>query len=54
MVGEAIEECGRHLGIAEVATPFAEAEAGGDQHARLLIRPGEQMEQQSIARRADQ
>jgi hypothetical protein len=29
-VGQAIEERGRHLGVAEDRGPFAEAEVGGD------------------------
>ena len=49
MVGKAVEERRRHLCIPEDAAPFAEAEVGGDDDARLLIEPGEQMEQQSAA-----
>ena len=32
-MGEPIEQCGRHFGIAEHACPFAEAEVGGDDDA---------------------
>ncbi|TCU02293.1 hypothetical protein EV132_1624 [Rhizobium sullae] len=35
MMREAVEHRGRHLGIAEDAGPFAEAEVGGNDHARL-------------------
>jgi hypothetical protein len=30
VVGKAIEQCGRHFGIAEDAGPFTEGEIGGD------------------------
>ena len=33
VVGQAVEKCGRHLGITEDARPFAEAEVGGDDDA---------------------
>ncbi|KAF0206666.1 MAG: hypothetical protein FD172_3903 [Methylocystaceae bacterium] len=31
-MGEAVEESGRHLGVAEDAGPFAEGEIGCDDH----------------------
>jgi hypothetical protein len=30
MVGEAVEQCDGHLGIAEDLDPFSEGEVGGD------------------------
>ena len=50
MVGETVEECRRHLGIAEHAGPFAEAQVDGDDDTGLLVEPGEQMEQERPAR----
>jgi hypothetical protein len=38
-MGEAVEQCGGHLGIAEHTGPFAEAEVGGDDDAGLLVEP---------------
>ena len=49
MVGEAIEERGGHLGVAEDGGPFAEAQVGGDDDAGALVELAEQMEQQSSA-----
>lgn len=46
MVGEAIEQRGSHLGIAEDPGPFAEAEVGGDHDAGALVELGQQVEQQ--------
>jgi hypothetical protein len=37
VMGEAVEERGGHLGIAEDGRPFAEGEIGGDDHRGLLI-----------------
>src|SRR3546814_10487772 len=37
VMGEPIEERGRHLGVAEHAGPFAEAEVGGDDDAGALV-----------------
>ena len=45
VMGEPIEQCCRHFGIAEHACPFAEAEVGGDDDAGLFVEPGEQVEQ---------
>ena len=53
VVGEAVEECRGHLGIAEYAGPFTEAEVGGDDHTGLFVEPGEQMEQECSARGAE-
>jgi hypothetical protein len=49
VVGEAIEEGCGHLGVAEHASPLTEAEVGGDDDAGLLVKLGEQMEQQRSA-----
>ena len=49
VVRQPIQQCGRHLGIAEHTAPLAEAEIGGDDDAGLLIKLGEQVEQQRAA-----
>jgi hypothetical protein len=36
-MGQAVEECGRHLGIAEDGGPFAEAQFRGDDHASAFV-----------------
>ena len=46
MMGQAIEQRGGHLGIAEDAGPFAEAEVGGDDDTGMLVEPAQQMEEQ--------
>ena len=43
---QAIEQRGRHLGVAEHARPFAESEIGGDDDRGLLVKPADQVEQQ--------
>ena len=48
-MGQAIEQRGGHLGIAEHAGPFAEAEIGGDDDAGLFVELAEQVEQQRAA-----
>ena len=50
VTGETVEERGSHLGIAEHAGPFAEAEIGGDDDAGAFIELAQQMEEQSSAR----
>ena len=37
MMREPVEQRGGHLGIAEDAGPFAEAQVGGDDDARVLV-----------------
>ena len=37
MMGEPVEQGGRHLCIAEHAGPFTEAEVGGDDDAGVLV-----------------
>ena len=48
-VGEAVEERGRHFGVAEDGGPFAEAEVGGDDDAGALVKLAQQVEQQRPA-----
>ena len=45
-MGEAVEQRGRHLGIAEHARPFAEGEIGRDDDRGPLVEAADQMEQQ--------
>ena len=52
-MGEPVEQCGGHLGIAEDCGPFAEAEVGGDDDAGPLIELAQQMEEQRPARGAE-
>jgi len=49
MVGQAVEQRGRHLGIAEHAGPFTEREIGGDDDGGALVKPADEMEQQLAA-----
>src|SRR3954451_7357104 len=49
MMGEAVEQCGGHLGVTEDGWPFAEGEIGGDDDRGALIEPADQMEQQLAA-----
>ena len=49
MVGETIEQRGRHLRIAEDAWPFAEGEIGRNDDRRALIEPADEMEQELAA-----
>ena len=49
MMGEPVEQCGCHLGIAEDAGPFAKAEVGGDDDAGALVEFTQQMEEQCTA-----
>ncbi len=46
VMGETIEQRGRHLRITEHARPFAEGKVGGDDDRGALIEPADQMEQQ--------
>ena len=46
MVREAIEERGRHLGIAEDGGPFAEGEIGGDDDRGALVEAADEVEQE--------
>ena len=49
VVGQAVEQRGGHLGVAEHAGPFAEREVGGDDDGRALVEPADEMEQQLAA-----
>ena len=49
VVGEAVEERGGHLGIAEDGSPFREAQVGGDDDAGALVELAQEMEEQSTA-----
>ena len=48
-MGQAIEQRGGHLGIAEDAGPFAEAEVGGDDDAGAFVEFAEQVEEKRAA-----
>jgi hypothetical protein len=48
-MGEAIEQRGGHLGIAEDAWPFPEGKIGGDDDRSALVEPADQMEQELAA-----
>ena len=52
-MGEPVEQCGGHLGIAEHCGPFAEAEVGGDDDASAFVKLAQQMEEQRPARGAE-
>ena len=49
VVGEAIEECGRHLGIAEDCRPFTKGEVGGDDDRGALVEAADQVEEELSA-----
>src|SRR6202034_2089876 len=46
VVGETIEQRGRHLGITEDARPFTECEVGGDDDRGALVEPADEVEQE--------
>ncbi len=50
MMGDAIEQRGGHLGIAEHGGPFAERQVGGDDHRCAFVKLADQVEQQLPAR----
>ena len=50
MMREAVEQRRGHLGIAEHAGPFREAQVGSDNDAGALVELAEQVEQQGAAR----
>src|ERR1700724_3984807 len=45
MMGQAVEQRGSHLSVAEHAGPFTEGEIGGDDDGRALVEPADEMEQ---------
>ena len=50
VVGEAVEERRRHLGVAEDGGPFAEGEVCGDDDRGAFVEAADQVEQQLPAR----
>ena len=50
MMGDAIEQRGGHLGIAEHGGPFAERQVGRDDHRRAFVQLADKMKQQLAAR----
>jgi hypothetical protein len=50
VVGQPIEQCGGHLGVAEHTGPFAEGEIGGDDDGSALIEPANQVEEKLATR----
>ena len=49
MVGQAIQQGGRHLGVAEDGCPIGEDEIGGDDDCRPLVEAADQVEEQLAA-----
>jgi len=49
VVGEAVQQGGGHLGVAEDLHPFAEVEVGGDDERSFFIELAGQVEQQRPA-----
>ena len=49
MVGQAIEQRGRHLGVAEHARPFSEGQIGGDDDRCSFVEPTNEVEQELAA-----
>ena len=49
VMGQAIEQRGGHLGVAEDARPFAEGEVGGDDDRGALVEPADEVEQELAA-----
>jgi hypothetical protein len=49
MMGQPVEQRGRHLWVAEDARPFAKGEIGGDDNRGALVETADQMEQQLAA-----
>ena len=48
-MGQAVEQGGGHLGIAEDGGPFAEGEVGGDDDRGLLVEPADEVEKELAA-----
>ena len=46
LMGEAVEERGCHLGVADDGGPISEGEVGGEQNGGLFLEPAEQVEQE--------
>src|SRR5207302_5401460 len=49
MMGEAVEERGRHLGVAKYTGPIAKGQIGGDDDGSALIKPADEMKEQLAA-----
>ena len=49
VMGQTVEQCGRHFGIAEHAGPFAERKIGGDDDRGALVEPADEVEQELTA-----
>ena len=49
VMGQAIEQRGRHLGVAEHARPFAERKIGGDDDGGALVEPADEVEEELAA-----
>src|SRR4029077_2700169 len=49
VMGQAIEQRGRHLRVAEYARPVAEREIGGDNDRAAFVEPADQREEQGAA-----
>jgi len=49
MMGQTVEERGRHLGITEHRGPFAEGKVCGDDDRGALVKPADEMEQELAA-----
>jgi hypothetical protein len=43
VMGQPVEQCGGHLGVAEHAGPFSECEIGGDNDGSALVEPADEM-----------
>ena len=48
-MGQPVEECGGHLGVAEYARPFAEGQVGGHDDRSALVQSADQVKQQLAA-----
>ena len=48
-MGQAVEQRGGHLGVAEDGRPFAEGEVGGDDDRGALVEPADEVEQELAA-----
>jgi len=46
VVGQPVEECGGHFGVAEDRGPFAEGEVGGDDDRGAFVELADQMEEE--------
>jgi hypothetical protein len=49
VVGQPVEQRGRHLGIAKHIGPLSECEIGGDDDRRALVEPADEVEQELAA-----